>query len=154
MVDITMEKRKDTKTTLAKEADVKRSWYVINAEGKTLGRISSEIAKILRGKHKTTFTPYVAMGDGVIVINAEKVRLTGNKKAQKVYRYYTRFISGMREVPFENMLAKKPSYIIEHAVKGMLPKTRLSRRLLKSLRILKGSSYEAFEAQKPILLDI
>lgn len=149
-----MEKRKDTKTTFAKASDIKRSWYVIDAEGKTLGRVSSEIAKILRGKHKTIYTPHVAMGDCVIVINAEKVRLTGGKKAQKVYRYYTGFISGMREVPFENMLAKKPSYIIEHAVKGMLPKTRLGKRLLKSLRVLKGSSYQAFEAQKPILLDV
>lgn len=148
-----MEKRKDTKTTLAKASDnVQKSWYVINAEGKTLGRLSSEVAKILRGKHKVNYTPHVAMGDGVIVINAEKVRLTGSKKAQKIYRHYTGFISGMREVPFENMLARKPSFIIEHAIKGMMPKTRLGKKQLKSLRILKGECYKVFESQKPIVL--
>lgn len=148
-----MEKRKDTKTTLAKASDnVQKSWYVINAEGKTLGRLSSEVAKILRGKHKVNYTPHVAMGDGVIVINAEKVRLTGSKKAQKIYRYYTGFISGMREIPFENMLARKPSFIIEHAIKGMMPKTRLGKKQLKSLRILKGECYKVFESQKPIVL--
>lgn len=149
-----MEKRKDTKTTLAKASDDRnKAWYVVNAEGKTLGRLSSEVAKILRGKHKVTFTPHVAMGDGVIVINAEKVRLTGAKRAQKVYHYYTGFISGMREVPFENMIARKPAYVIEHAVKGMLPKTKLGRRQMKSLRVLKGSSYAQYEAVKPIVLD-
>ncbi|WP_348664082.1 50S ribosomal protein L13 [Chlamydia vaughanii] len=150
-----MEKRKDTKTTLAKASDdQQKSWYVIDATGKTLGRLSSEVAKILRGKHKVTYTPHVAMGDGVIVINAEKVHLTGAKKAQKIYRYYTGYISGMREIPFETMISKKPSYIIEHAIKGMMPKTRLGKRQLKSLRILKGDSYKTFESQKPILLDV
>ncbi|EPP35123.1 ribosomal protein L13 [Chlamydia ibidis] len=150
-----MEKRKDTKTTLAKASEVKdKSWYVIDAAGKTLGRLSSEVAKILRGKHKVTYTPYVPMGDGVVIINADKVRLTGAKKGQKVYRYYTGYISGMREIPFENMMARKPTYIIEHAIKGMMPRTRLGRHQLKSLRILKGNSYKEYESQKPILLDI
>lgn len=148
-----MERRKDTKTTLAKASEVKKSWYVVDAAGKTLGRLSSEIAKILRGKHKVTFTPHIAMGDGVIVINAEKVRLTGAKKAQKVYRYYTGYISGLREIPFENMLARKPAYIIENAVKGMMPKNRLGKKLLKSLRIVKGESYEEYQSQKPIALN-
>ncbi|WP_201456930.1 50S ribosomal protein L13 [Chlamydia sp. 17-3921] len=147
-----MEKRKDTKTTLAKSSDPK-SWYVIDAAGKTLGRLSSEIAKILRGKHKVTFTPHIAMGDGVIVINAEKIRLTGAKKAQKVYRYYTGYISGLREIPYENMIARKPTYIIEHAVKGMMPKNRLGRKQLKSLRIVKGESYAEFEAQNPTVIN-
>lgn len=149
-----MEKRKDTKTTIAKVSDSKKSWYVIDAAGKTLGRLSSEVAKILRGKHKVDYTPHVSMGDGVIVINAEKVRLTGSKPAQKVYRYYTGYISGMREVPFENMLARKPSYIVEHAIKGMMPKTRLGKHQLKSLRIVKGSSYDMFRSQNPIVLAV
>ncbi|AFS24643.1 50S ribosomal protein L13 [Chlamydia psittaci] len=150
-----MEKRKDTKTTIAKASEAQnKSWYVVDAAGKTLGRLSSEVAKILRGKHKVTYTPHVAMGDGVIVINAEKVHLTGAKKGQKIYRYYTGYISGMREVAFENMIAKKPSYIIEHAIKGMMPKTRLGKRQLKSLRILKGDCYQEFKSQKPIVLDV
>ncbi|AAD18400.1 ribosomal protein L13 [Chlamydia pneumoniae TW-183] len=149
-----MEKRKDTKTTIVKSSETTKSWYVVDAAGKTLGRLSSEVAKILRGKHKVTYTPHVAMGDGVIVINAEKVRLTGAKKGQKIYRYYTGYISGMREIPFENMMARKPNYIIEHAIKGMMPRTRLGKKQLKSLRIVKGDSYETFESQKPILLDI
>ncbi|WP_100934783.1 50S ribosomal protein L13 [Candidatus Chlamydia corallus] len=149
-----MEKRKDTKTTIVKPIETVKSWYVVDAAGKTLGRLSSEVAKILRGKHKVTYTPHLAMGDGVIVINAEKVRLTGAKKAQKIYRYYTGYISGMRETPFENMMARKPTYIIEHAIKGMMPRTRLGKKQLKSLRIVKGDSYETFESQKPILLDI
>lgn len=149
-----MEKRKHTRTTMAKSSNQQKSWYVVDATGKTLGRLSSEVAKILRGKHKVDFTPHVSMGDGVIVINAEKVRLTGSKKAQKVYRYYTGYISGMREIPFENMLARKPAYIIEHAIKGMMPKTRLGKQQLKSLRIVKGDSYEAFESQKPVVLAV
>ncbi|ACZ33225.1 ribosomal protein L13 [Chlamydia pneumoniae LPCoLN] len=149
-----MEKRKDTKTTIVKSSETTKSWYVVDAAGKTLGRLSSEVAKILRGKHKVTYTPHVAMGDGVIVINAEKVRLTGAKKGQKIYRYYTGYISGMREIPFENMMARRPNYIIEHAIKGMMPRTRLGKKQLKSLRIVKGDSYETFESQKPILLDI
>ncbi|ANH79000.1 50S ribosomal protein L13 [Candidatus Chlamydia sanziniae] len=149
-----MEKRKDTRTTLVKPSEVIKSWYVVDATDKTLGRLSSEVAKILRGKHKVTYTPYVAMGDGVIIINAEKVRLTGSKKSQKLYRYYTGYISGMREIPFENMMARKPSYIIEHAIKGMISRNSLGRKQLKSLRIVKGGEYENFEAQKPILLDI
>ncbi len=148
-----MERRKETRTTMLKARDAgKKSWYVIDASNKTLGRLSSEVAKILRGKHKVTFTPHVSSGDGVIVINAEKVRLTGAKKAQKTYRYYTGYIGGMREVPFENMLARNPGYVIFHAVKGMLPKTRLGNKQIKSLRVIKGGNYREFQAQKPVVL--
>lgn len=149
-----MEKRRDTRTTLVKTSETQKKWYVIDASGKTLGRLSTEIAKILRGKHKVTYTPHISMGDGVIVINAEKVRLTGAKKAQKVYHYYTGYISGMREIPFENMMARKPAYIIEHAVKGMMPKTRLGKLQLKSLRILKGSCYKTYASQQPVVLSV
>ncbi|MEG0037121.1 MAG: 50S ribosomal protein L13 [Victivallaceae bacterium] len=150
-----MEKRKENRTTFLKSVDCEnRSWYLFDASGKTLGRLSSEIAKVLRGKHKVTFTPYMPSGDGVIVINAEKVRLTGAKKAQKIYRYYTGHIGGMREIPFENMLARKPDYVIEHAVKGMMPKTKLGRKQLKSLRVVKGASFERYVAQKPIVVNI
>lgn len=149
-----MEKRRETRTTLVKTSETQKKWYVIDAAGKTLGRLSAEIAKILRGKHKVTYTPYTSMGDGVIVINAEKVRLTGAKRAQKVYHYYTGYISGMREVPFENMMSRKPAYIIEHAVKGMMPKTRLGKLQLKSLRILKGSCYQTYASQQPVVLSV
>lgn len=147
-----MEKRKDTQTTMI-NASGEKTWYLIDAAGKTLGRLSAEISKILRGKHKVTYTPHAPMGDGVVVINAEKIHVTGAKRHQKVYRYYTGFISGMREVPFANMLDRKPEYIIEHAVRGMMPKTRLGRKQMKSLRVLKGSSYEQFVAQKPVIVD-
>lgn len=150
-----MERKKETRTTLEKaSSDQKKVWYVVDAAGKTLGRLSSEVAKILRGKHKVTYTPHVAMGDGVIVINAEKVRLTGSKKAQKVYRYYTGYISGMREVPFENMISRKPTYVVEHAVKGMMPRTRLGRLQMKSLRVLKGSCYQEYASQQPVVLSV
>lgn len=150
-----MEKRRENRTTLLKSVDCRnRKWYLFDAAEKTLGRLSSEIAKVLRGKHKVTFTPHMPMGDGVIVINAEKVRLTGAKKAQKVYHYYTGHIGGLREVPFENMLARKPDYIIMHAVKGMLPKTKLGRQQIKSLRIVKGGNLGDYAAQQPIVVNV
>src|SRR6266850_1049329 len=113
-------KKKNTTILLTKEeVGPARKWFLIDASGKTLGRLSAEIAKVLRGKHKTTFTPHVDTGDGVVVINAEKIHVTGAKDAQKIYRYHTGAMSGMREVPYRVMLARKPEYIIRHAVKGM-----------------------------------
>jgi large subunit ribosomal protein L13 len=143
----------NNKTTTLKKAEVKHSWIILDAAGKTLGRFASEIAKILRGKHKPTYTSYIDSGDGVIVINAEKIKVTGAKAAQKLYRYYTGYMSGLREVPYRTMLARKPHYIIEHAVKGMMPHSRLARAQMKRLRVYAGAEHDQ-AAQKPIQANI
>lgn len=141
------------KTYIPKESEMKLHWFLIDATGKTLGRLTTEIAKILRGKHKASFTTYLDCGDGVIVVNAEKIHVTGSKEAQKIYRYYTGSMSGLREIPYRIMKARKPCYIIEHAVKGMMPKTRLARAQLKKLRIFAGSEHN-LAAQQPIHVNI
>jgi len=148
-----MQRKKETLTTLVRKEEVEKKWYIFDAKGKTLGRLSSEITKVLRGKHKPSFTPNLDMGDGVIVINAEQVAVTGNKEAQKLYRYYTGHIGGLREIPYRNMLARKPEYIIRRAVTGMMPKTRLGKQQLRKLRIVKGEDH-TFQAQKPIKVEI
>ncbi len=107
----------NNKTTVKKKEQVVRQWFVLDASGKTLGRFASEVAKVLRGKHRPDYTPYVDTGDGVIIINAEKIQVTGSKRVQKIYRYYTGSMSGLREIPFDTMQARHPSYIIEHAVR-------------------------------------
>lgn len=142
-----------SKTTLLKQADIQHNWIILDAAGKTLGRFASEVTKVLRGKHKPTFTTSADGGDGVIIINAEKIQVTGAKAAQKIYRYHTGAMSGMREVPYRTMLARKPEYIIERAVKGMMPKTRLSNAQLKRLRIYAGTEHD-LDAQKPITANI
>lgn len=138
---------------MLKKKDVNPTWLVLDASGKTLGRFAAEIAKILRGKHKPTYTEHIDGGDGVIVINAEKIRVTGAKEAQKLYRYYTGYMGGLREVPYRTMKARKPQYIIEHAVEGMMPRTRLARAQLKKLRVFAGGEHE-LAAQKPIQVNI
>jgi large subunit ribosomal protein L13 len=151
-----MEKKKMAtfqKTPMLKDQEVKHEWLLLDASGKTLGRLSSEITKILRGKHKATFTPHADGGDGVIIINADKIAVTGKKEAQKLYRHHTGFIGGLREIPFRVVLARKPRYIIEHAVKGMMPKTRLSKRQLKRLRIFAGEGHNMI-AQQPTTVNI
>lgn len=137
----------------SKEMTHQHGWYLLDANGKTLGRFAVEVAKILRGKHKPTYTPYLDNGDGVIVVNAEKIQVTGKKEAQKFYRYYTGFMSGLREVSYRTMLEKKPAHIIEHAVKGMMPKTRLANAQLKRLRVYAGTEH-GMEAQEPIHVNI
>ena len=147
-------KKKNTTILLTKEeALAARKWILLDATGKTLGRFAAEVAKILRGKHKPTFTSHVDTGDGVIIINAEKIVVTGAKEAQKIYRYHTGAMSGMREVPYRTMKARKPDYIIRHAVKGMMPKTRLTEAQLKKLRIFAGDKHE-MEAQQPLSVNI
>ncbi|MBI5346810.1 MAG: 50S ribosomal protein L13 [Chlamydiae bacterium] len=137
-----------------KEAIAERKYYLFDASGKTLGRFASEISKVLRGKHKTTFTPNVDTGDGVIVINAEKIQVTGMKEARKLYRYYTGFMSGLREIPYRELIAKNPEQVIFLAVRGMMPKkTKLADQQLKKLRIFKGSKHN-MQAQKPIVVNI
>jgi large subunit ribosomal protein L13 len=140
---------KTQKTFMLKKEGLNTNWLVLDATGKTLGRFASEVAKILRGKHKPTFTLHMDSGDGVIILNADKIQVTGSKAAQKIYRYYTGHVGGLREIPFEVMKARKPDYIIRNAVSGMMPKTKLGKAQLKKLRIFKGTEHN-MSAQKPI----
>ena len=151
---MTQKKRKiEQKSFFQKKEDVERNWFIFDAEGKTLGRFASEVAKVLRGKHKPTFTPSTDCGDGVIVINADKIVVSGAKAAQKTYVYHTGFLGGQREIPYRVMQARKPEYIIEHAVKGMLPRTVLGRKQMRRLRISAGAEHEQ-EAQQPVTVNI
>lgn len=144
-----------TKTKLLTKEEAKKAqrWYLLDAEGKTLGRFAAEVAKILIGKHRTDYTSHIDCGDGVIVLNAEKIKVTGNKEAQKVYRRHTGYMSGMRETPYREMQKRKPGYIITHAVQGMVPKTKLGRSQLKKLRVFVGATHN-MQAQKPIAVNI
>ncbi len=137
------------KTYIAKTGEIERKWYLIDAEGQTLGRLTSRIASILRGKTKTTFTPSVDMGDFVIVINAEKVHVTGNKSQQKMYRHHTGYPGGFRETSFDKLIQKHPERIIEKAVRGMLPHTRLGDDQYTKLKVYKGTEHP-HQAQQPI----
>ncbi|MCB1180819.1 MAG: 50S ribosomal protein L13 [Chlamydiia bacterium] len=148
-----MKLSRNHKCTMVKKEEVESEWFLFDAEGKTLGRLASEIANVLRGKHKPTYTPHVDTGDGVVVLNAEKIRVSGTKDANKVYRRYTGWIGGLRETPYREMMAKKPTYVLWHAVKGMMPRTRLGRKQLKKLRIFAGSEHP-HEAQQPIKVNI
>lgn len=141
------------KSYIAKPAEVQRKWYVVDAEGKTLGRLASEVASVLRGKNKPTYTPHVDCGDNVIVVNAEKVSVTGKKRKEKIYVSYSGFPGGKKEVTFEEMQAKKPEEIIRHAVKGMLPEGKLGRQMFKKLHVYAGPEHK-HAAQKPEPLEI
>lgn len=141
------------KSYMAKPNEVEKKWYIVDAEGKSLGRLSSEVAKILRGKHKPEYTPHVDSGDFVIVLNAEKVVLTGKKLDQNFYTYHTGHPGGLKEISFRRMLQEKPEQLVYHAVKGMLPKTRLGRQMLKKLRVYTGTTH-IHEAQQPEALEI
>ncbi len=136
------------KSYMAKPAEVERKWYVIDATDQTLGRLCSEVASILRGKHKAIYTPHVDTGDFVIVINASKIRLTGNKLTQKKLRWYTGYPGGLKEIDYGTLLQKKPEKIIETAVKGMLPHNRLGQAMYKKLKVYRGSEHP-HQAQKP-----
>ncbi|WP_130861259.1 50S ribosomal protein L13 [Bacilliculturomica massiliensis] len=136
------------KSFIAKPQEVERKWYVLDAEGKTLGRLASEAAAILRGKKKPIFTPHVDTGDYVIVINAEKVEVTGKKRQEKIYKRHTGYPGGLRELTFEKLQARKPEEIIRHAVKGMMPKGPLGRQMYKKLKVYAGPEHK-HEAQKP-----
>lgn len=133
---------------MAKANEVERKWYVIDAEGKVLGRLASEIASVLRGKRKPIFTPHVDCGDFVIVINADKVVLTGDKLNQKIHAYHTGYPGGRKEVVYAEMMAKRPEKVIELAVKGMLPKSRLGRQMIKKLKVYAGAEHP-HAAQSP-----
>ncbi len=141
------------KTFMAKAEEVKRKWYVVDADGKPLGRLASEVASVLRGKNKPTYTPHVDTGDHVIVINAEKVVLTGNKLQNKLYRTVTGMPGGMKEYTYAYMMTKSPEKVIELAVKGMLPHNSLGRSMFTKLKVYKGAEHE-HQAQKPEVLEI
>ncbi len=141
------------KTFMAKAEEVKRKWYVVDAEGKPLGRLASEVASILRGKNKPEFTPHVDTGDHVIVINAEKVVLTGNKLEQKYYRHHSLYPGGMKEIQYKHLMETRPEKAIELAVKGMLPKNSLGRQMYRKLKVYKGSEHN-HQAQQPENLEI
>ena len=138
-------------TYMANPDKIERKWYVVDAEGQTLGRLSSEIAKVLRGKNKPVFTPHIDTGDYVIVVNAEKIKVTGKKMEQKIYYNHSDYVGGMKETTLKEMMDKKPERVIELAVKGMLPKGPLGRSMIKKLHVYAGAEHGQ-QAQKPEVL--
>ena len=141
------------KTFSAKSEEVRRDWYVVDATNKTLGRLSTEIARRLRGKHKAEYTPHVDTGDYIVVVNAEKIRVTGNKMKDKMYHRYTGYIGNLKSVPLEKLMQEKPERALELSVKGMMPRNPLGRKMLSKLRVFAGPQH-SHEAQQPITLDI
>lgn len=139
------------KTYMAKPAEVERKWYVVDATDMVLGRLASQVAMILRGKNKPTFTPNVDTGDYVIIINADKVRLTGKKLEKKYYRYHTGYIGGLKEVQYKKLMAEKPEFVVYKAVKGMLPKNAIGRTMIKKLHVYAGNEHN-HQAQQPVEL--
>jgi large subunit ribosomal protein L13 len=141
-------------TTLsAKPAEVQRDWFVVDADGKTLGRIATEIAARLRGKHKPSYTPHVDTGDYIIVVNAEKVKVTGKKFTDKLYQHHTGYIGNLKTISFDKLQAKQPERIIEFAVKGMLPKNPLGRQMYRKLKVYAGPKHD-HAAQQPQTLEL
>ena len=140
-------------TYVAKPADIRRKWYVIDADGLTLGRLASEVAKILRGKNKPEYTPFLDTGDHVIVVNAAKITLSGNKADQKMYRYHTQYPGGLKEINYRVMMQKNPERVVELAVKGMLPKNALGRAMYRKLKVYAGPEHN-HAAQKPEILTL
>lgn len=141
------------KSYMASPSTIERKWYVVDAAGHTLGRLASEVASVLRGKNKPIYTPHIDTGDYVIIVNADKVKVTGKKLDQKIYYNHSAYVGGMKETTLKDMLAKKPEYVINHAVKGMLPKGPLGRQMFKKLHVYVGAEH-AHEAQKPEVLEI
>lgn len=141
------------KTYSAKAEDIKREWLVVDAEGKTLGRLSTEIATILRGKHKPIFTPHVDCGDFVIVINADKIRVTGNRLDQKIYYRHSGYMGGLKQVTLRQMLQTHPERVLQFSVRGMLPKNRLGRQVFKKLKVY-ASPTHPHAAQQPRVLEL
>lgn len=141
------------KTYSAKPESVKREWFVIDAEGETLGRLATLVASRLRGKHKPEYTPHVDTGDYIVVINAEKVRVTGNKAKGKIYYSHTEYVGGLKQISFEKLIEKAPERVIELAVKGMLPKGPLGREMFRKLKVYAGTEHK-HTAQQPQLLEL
>ena len=141
------------KTYVAKPKEIETKWYLIDAQDKVLGRLASRIAVILRGKDKAEFTPHVDTGDEVVVVNAEKVKVTGRKMDQKMYKSFSGYPGGLKERPLKDMIKRKPEYIITHAVKGMLPKNKLAAQLLKKLKVYAGPDHP-HKSQNPQVLEV
>ena len=141
------------KTVSANKATAEKEWLLVDANGETLGRMASKVAKLLRGKHKANFTPHVDCGDNVVVINAEKVRLSGNKRSDKKYIRHTGYPGGQRTTTADEMLAKKPVFLVENAIRGMLPKSRLGRELFRNLYVYEGEAHNQ-EAQQPRKIEL
>lgn len=141
------------KTFSARPADVQRDWYVVDASGKTLGRLASEIARRLRGKHKPEYTPHVDTGDYIVVINAEKVHVSGRKEEDKLYHRFTGYVGNMKSEPLGKLRARAPERIIEHAVKGMLPSNPLGRQMFRKLKVYRGAEHR-HQAQQPRELEL
>ena len=139
---------KNMDTYMPSASSIERKWYVVDAEGQTLGRLAANIASVLRGKNKPTYTPFLDTGDYVIVVNAEKIKVTGKKMEQKIYTTHSDYIGGLKQVPLKEKLAKKPESVIEHAVKGMLPKGTLGRQMAKKLYVYAGPEHDK-AAHKP-----
>lgn len=140
------------KSFMASPSTIERKWYVVDATGHTLGRLASEVAKVLRGKNKPIFTPHMDTGDYVIIVNADKIKVTGKKLEQKVYYRHSAYVGGMKETTLKDMMAKKPEHVIELAVKGMLPKGPLGRAMIKKLHVYAGPEH-GHAAQKPEALN-
>ena len=141
------------KTVMANSETIERKWFVVDAEGQTLGRFASEVAKILKGKHKPEYTPHVDCGDYVIVLNCEKIKVTGGKENKKVYKHHTGWVGNLKEITYAEMMKKHPDRIITQAIKGMLPKNSLGRQMIKKLKVYAGSEHN-HDAQKPEVLEI
>ncbi len=141
------------KTYSMKKAEIAKEWLIVDAAGISLGRLATQIAILLRGKHKPTFTPHLDMGDSVIVINAEKVKLTGQKATQKSYQRFSGYVGGLKDIPIAKMLEKHPDFVVTNAVRGMLPKNRLARQQLKHLRVYQGAEHQ-HEAQQPRVYEL
>lgn len=141
------------KTYVTKEEDVQRDWYLVDAAGQKLGRLASRVAQIVRGKHKPIYSPAVDVGDYVIVVNAEKIRVTGRKLDQKIYHRHSGYPGGLKTIPLRELLEENPTRVIEHAVRGMLPRNRLGRKLFKKLKVYAGPDHP-HQAQQPKPLDL
>ena len=144
---------KNTKTTTPNQSEIKRGWFIVDAKDKILGKVAAKIATYLQGKNKADYTPYIDMGDQVIVINAQQVATTGKKLKQKMYKRYSGYPSGLKETPLEVMLETKPEEVISHAVKGMLPKNKLGSRMLTRLKVYRDAKHP-HKAQNPSVLEI
>ena len=148
-----MKLNKSNKTFLPQKNEIQRKWWLVDAEGLVLGRLATKVATVLRGKNKSHYTPFFDTGDFVIVVNADKVKLTGNKESQKSYYRHSGYMGGLTEISYKRMITQHPTRVITHAVRGMLPKNKLNRKILKKLKVYAGSEHK-HQAQKPEILKI
>ena len=152
-ITIELRRYQMTKTFYAKKEEIDKKWFIIDAKDKVLGRVASKVAHILRGKHKPEYTPSVDMGDFIVIINADKVRVTGNKQFKKNYYHHSGYPGGLREIPYYKMMEKDPTFALKNAIKGMLPHNRLGRKQLKHVKIYAGENHP-HAAQQPDIIDI